>query len=106
MSTLARKYRDKENNTATASARLEARISKPQKTLFERAAKLRGQTLTDFVIESLRDAAVKTVEEHNLLMLTIEDQRRFVEALMNPPAPNATLRKAAARYRKMQEREA
>ncbi len=102
MSAPERKNGNTEDDVATA--RLEARISKPQKTLFERAARLRGQTLTDFVIESLREAAVKTVEEHNVIKLTIEDQRRFVEALMNPPAPSAALKKAAARYRQMQER--
>ncbi len=104
MSATARKSRNKQDEPGPATARLEARISKPQKVLFERAATLRGQTLTDFVIESLREAAVKTVEEHNFIRLTIEDQRRFVEALMSPPAPNTALKKAAQRYRKMRER--
>jgi uncharacterized protein (DUF1778 family) len=104
MSASARKHRNKDEDMATATARLEARIPKAQKTLFERAAELRGQTLTDFVIDTLHDAAVKTVEEHSLIKLTLEDQQRFVEALMNPPAPNAALKKAAAGYRQTMER--
>jgi len=89
---------------ATVTARLEARVPKQQKALFERAAELRGQTLTDFLIDSLQDAAVKTIEEHTLIRLTLEEQERFVAALMNPPAPNAALTKAARRYRQMTER--
>ena len=98
----ARKDRDKD--MATATARLEARIPRMQKILFERAAELRGQTLTDFVIDSLQTAAVRTVEEHSVIKLVIEDQKRFVETLMNPPTPNAELTKAAERYREMTER--
>jgi uncharacterized protein (DUF1778 family) len=100
----ARKRRNKDEDMATASARLEARIPKAQKMLFERAAELKGQTLTDFLIDSLHNAAVKVVEEHSVMKLTLEDQRIFVEALMNPPAPNAALTKAAKRYRQMTQR--
>jgi uncharacterized protein (DUF1778 family) len=86
---------------ATATARLEARVPEQQKRLFERAAELRGQSLTDFIVTTAQAEAVRTLEEHNVMKLTIEEQQRFVAALMNPPAPNAALLKAANRYRKM-----
>ncbi len=85
---------------SAAMERLETRVPREQKRLFQRAAELRGVTLTDFVIEALQEAAVKTVEEHNVLKLAMEDQRTFVDALMNPPAPNEALQKAAERYRR------
>jgi uncharacterized protein (DUF1778 family) len=99
----ARKERKRDEDEA-ATARLEARVSQPQKMLFERAAQLKGQTLKDFLVDSLRDAALKVIEEHNAVLLTLEDQQRFVKALMNPPAPSPALTKAAERYRRMTER--
>ena len=45
--------------------RLEARVSRQQKKLFQRAAELRGVTLTDFLIGALQEAATKTIEDHN-----------------------------------------
>lgn len=60
----------------------------------ERAAELKGRTLTDFVVSAAHDAAQRAIEEDGLLRLSAEDQRRFAEALINPPAPNATLQRA------------
>lgn len=83
-----------------AMERLEARVSRQQKKLFQRAAELRGVTLTDFLIGALQEAATKTIEDHNTIRLSVEEQKVFVEALMNPPAANQDLRRAAERYRK------
>ena len=44
----------------TTDERLEARISPEQKPLFKEAATLRGVTLTDFVVSSVHEAAVRT----------------------------------------------
>jgi uncharacterized protein (DUF1778 family) len=85
-------------------ARLEMRVPPEQKRFFLRAAALRGVTLTDFAIETLQEAAVRTLEKHNLLRLAIKDQQVFVDALMNPPAPNDALIRAAKRYSRMVRR--
>ena len=42
-------------------ARLEMRVPPEQKRFFLRAAALRGVTLTDFAIETLQEAAVRTL---------------------------------------------
>ena len=60
------------------SDRLEARINKEQKALFERAAALQGRTLTDFVVDSAREAAVRTIQEYETVSLTRKDQEAFV----------------------------
>jgi uncharacterized protein (DUF1778 family) len=78
--------------------RLEARISADQKELIERAACVQGRTVTDFVINALQDAARKAIEESTVWRLSQEQQKAFVEALMNPPAPNPSLRAANQRY--------
>ena len=84
----------------TKQERLEARISPSQKRILERAASMRGATLTDFVLASAQEAAVKTIKDFEMLSLCNEAREVFVKALMNPPAPNKALRTAAARYRK------
>jgi uncharacterized protein (DUF1778 family) len=102
MGATARKYVHR--RPSNGSERLEARISSEQKVFFQRAAAIRGLTFTDFIVESLQQAAVRTVEEHSVLKLDLEDREKFVDALTNPPAPNKALQTAAKRYRRMTER--
>lgn len=81
----------------SAAERLEARITSEQKKLFKEAASLHGVTLTDFVVSSVHEAAIRTLEARQLIELSRGDQRAFVEALTHPPAPNAELRRAWSR---------
>ena len=82
------------------SSRLEARIESSQKALFEKAAKLQGCSLTSFVIASAREAALKTIREHEVIRLIGPDRDAFIAALTNPPKPTRNLREAAKRYKK------
>jgi len=82
-------------------ARIEVRIGAKQKRLFERAAAIEGVTLTDFAISSMQRAASSAVEEHARIQLSERDQQAFVQALMNPPQPNAALRAAAKAYKRL-----
>jgi len=82
------------------AARLEARLTAEQKTLFERAADLTGRSLTDFILSSAQEVAVRTVREHGLLALSGEDRELFLNALLQPPAPSRRLRLAANRYKR------
>ena len=76
-------------------ARLEARISPDQKVLFQKAAALQGRTLTDFIVECVAREARRVIQENEVIKLGERDRQVFVEALLNPPAPNKALRKAA-----------
>jgi len=80
------------------SERLEARISADQKDLFLRAAELQGRTLTDFVIASVHEAAVRTMEDMQSIQLTAQETRAFAEAVLNPRQPSSRLKAAARRY--------
>lgn len=80
--------------------RLEARVTSEVKDLIERAAQLRGTSVTDFVVASTQQAATATIQEFERLRLQDEARKAFVDALLNPPAPNKAARSAAARYRK------
>jgi len=79
--------------------RLEARISREQKKLFQRAADLQGRSLSDFIVGSAQEAAVRTVQEMEIVRLSLRDGQIFAQALLNPAAPNAALRRAFRRHR-------
>lgn len=85
--------------TRTRAERLETRVTAEQKRLIEQAAALQGRSVTDFVLSSVQEAAKRTIEEHQRLELSLRDSQAFVEALLNPPAPNDRLRETVARYR-------
>lgn len=86
-------------HTSRKQERLEARIAPSQKRLIERAAQLRGTTVTEFVVVSAQEAAAKTIQEFEVLALRDDARERFVQAILNPPAPNDAARAAARRYR-------
>jgi uncharacterized protein (DUF1778 family) len=84
--------------TTKRNERLEARISRETKTLCQRAAKIQGSTLTEFVVNSAIEAAKRIVRENEFVELTQRDRVAFVEALLSAPAPNVRLRKATERH--------
>ncbi len=49
---------------------------------------------------SAHEAASRIIQEHETIRLGRAEQIAFVRALLDPPPPNARLRKAAATYRK------
>lgn len=81
------------------TARLEARLPVEVHNLLKRAAELEGRTLTDFVVDAAREAARRTLEEHSVLRLSLEDQERFARTLLSPPKATAALRRAFKRRR-------
>jgi len=86
-------------SSAAKAERLEARITAPLKETLQRAADLEGRSLTDFVISAAHDTAKRVIQEHGILLLTANDSKVFVNALLHPPAPNEKLRRAARRYK-------
>jgi uncharacterized protein (DUF1778 family) len=83
--------------------RLDVRLSHEQKVMMQRAAALEGTTLSNFVIRSVQQAAERAIREHQVITLSARDSLVFADALLNPPAPSAGLRAAAARYQQMVE---
>lgn len=79
--------------------RLEARLTTDQKANIERAAVLKGTSVSDFVVISAAEAALRTIREHESLQLSASASAQFVESLLKPAAPNARLARAARRYR-------
>ena len=75
-------------------ARLGFRVDTKTKRLVERAARVERRKLTDFCITALAEAARQTLERHASLFLSEADRAAFFDALINPPKPNARLRRA------------
>jgi uncharacterized protein (DUF1778 family) len=66
--------------------RLEAKISPEQKRLFQRAADAQSLFLS---------------EQAEVLRLSEADRDAMMDALLDPPAPNAKLLRAARRYQQL-----
>jgi uncharacterized protein (DUF1778 family) len=81
------------------TARLEARISPDALSVVRRAAEIQGRSVSDFVVAAAREAAARAIEEAQIIRLSVEDQRAFADAILNPPAPNAALLRAAKAHK-------
>jgi len=86
---------------AHRTERLEVRTTSAQKRLIERAAELRGTSVTDFVVSNIQAAAAETVREFESLFLRDEAREVFVRTLLHPPEPNDVLKAAATRHRQL-----
>ena len=80
--------------------RLDARVTREEKEVIETAASLRGTSASDFIRMATREAALKTIREHEVLALNQEAKRVFVDALLNPPNPS---QRAIAAVRRLKE---
>ena len=83
------------------TARIEARISPDVLAVVKRAAEIQGRSISDFVVSAAQDAANRTIAETDIIRLSVAGQRAFAEAIINPPAPSAGLRKAFASHRRL-----
>jgi uncharacterized protein (DUF1778 family) len=81
------------------TARIEARIAPEALAIVKRAAEIQGRSVSDFVVAAAQEAAYRAIEEMQIIRLSVEDQRSFVAAILNPPEPTAALRRAFDRHR-------
>ena len=84
--------------------RLEARLTPEQKKHIEHAARIKGTSVSDFVVLSADDAAVRTIREQEVLTLNERAREVFARALLHPPAPRRRLAAAAKRYKERIQR--
>ncbi len=50
--------------------------------------------MSDFVVASAREAAERTITRNSEIRLSLSEQKRFVEAMLNSPSVAPALRKA------------
>lgn len=81
--------------------RIDVRISREQKELVKYASELLGfKSLSEFVVFCINKEANQVVKDNNQVLKTLEDKKIFLEAILNPPAPNDKLKKAQLNYQK------
>lgn len=83
------------------STRLEARIAPDALAVVKRAAEIQGRSVSDFVVAAAQAAAEKAIADAHVIRLSVEDQRAFAEALINPPEPAPALRRAREAHRRL-----
>jgi uncharacterized protein (DUF1778 family) len=83
------------------TARIEARIAPEALAVVKRAAELQGRSVSDFIVAAAQAEAHRTIEETQIIRLSVEDQRSFADAILNPPPPGDALKRAALAYRNL-----
>ncbi|HTJ90401.1 MAG TPA: DUF1778 domain-containing protein [Acidocella sp.] len=71
---------------------LNLRIKPEERSLIDRAAKLRGKNRTDFVLDAARAAAEDALLDQIVIRTAPEAYAAFIAQLDAPPQPNERLR--------------
>jgi uncharacterized protein (DUF1778 family) len=86
---------------ATRTARIEARITPDALRIVKCAAELQGRSISDFVVAAAQEVAHRTVDEAQVIRLSIEDQQRFVDLMLNPPSLAPALKRAKKAHERL-----
>lgn len=81
--------------------RIATRVTEEHKALFERAAMLKGLSLTDFMVSAAYEAAIKVLVDSQIILdLGPADSQLFFAQLLNPREPTElpTLQEAIQHY--------
>ena len=81
--------------TQSPTVKLEADITPALYEKIKQATEIQGCTLTDFVVSAVQDA-VHRAEYTEIIHLSPEAQKCFVDALLSPPEPGEALKRAFA----------
>ncbi|MGL4618924.1 DUF1778 domain-containing protein [Chroococcidiopsis sp.] len=79
--------------------RIDLRVTQEQKELLERAATLKGVSVSAYTLLHVLPAAKQDVDSHERLVLSDRDRDLFMSVMENPPALKGKLKSAIARYR-------
>lgn len=81
------------------SDRIDIRLRPDQKSEIERAARIAGLTMTDFIVQNAVTHARHTIREYETWTLERPDAEVFAAALGQPAVLGPRLKQAAKRYR-------
>jgi uncharacterized protein (DUF1778 family) len=76
------------------TARVEARIAPDALAVVRRAAELQGRSVSDFLVAAALKDAQRTIEDAQIIRLAVDDQQRFADLLLNPPALAPAMKRA------------
>jgi len=80
--------------------RIDVRLLREQKIFIEKAANIKGLTVTDFIIQNAVENAQKTIRDHEVWTLELPDAELFAAALAAPASITPRMAAAAGRYKK------
>ena len=78
------------------TARVEARIAPDALAIVRRAAELQGRSVSDFLVAAALKDAHQTIEDAQIIRLSVDDQHRFAELVLNPPPLAPAMQRALA----------
>ena len=88
------------NAETVKQQRMHIRLDSLSKQKLERAAAYAHKSLSEFVLGQALHAAEEVIHEHESITLSQTDWNAFLDALENPPKPNAKLKRAFAEHKK------
>ncbi|AFY87772.1 MAG: hypothetical protein CLLPBCKN_004700 [Chroococcidiopsis cubana SAG 39.79] len=83
----------------TKDKRVDLRLTQEQKELLERAAALKGISVSAYTLFHVLPAAKQDLDSHERLILSNRDRNLFISAMENPPELKGKLKSAIAQYR-------
>lgn len=83
----------------TRDARVDFRLSQEHKRMIEQAASVTGQSLSDFAVAHLVEAAQRAIESATMAQLSIRDRDTFLGLIESDTKPSKALKDAANRYK-------
>lgn len=84
--------------TTIARGRITARMPAQVQDTLELAAAMMGATVNQFMVQTALREAERIIEQERVIRLSAHDAERFIQALENPPPPNARLKAALKRH--------
>lgn len=75
----------------TKQARISIRLKRSSKRVLEHAASLRGESVSNFILDSALARAEKTIHEHQIISLNLRDADAFFDAMTKPMRFNKKL---------------
>lgn len=85
------------------TSRIEARIGQDALEVVKRAAAIEGRSLSDFVVAAAHEVACRTIDKTQFIRLSANDQRAFVDALLNPPPLSPAMERARVAHARLIE---
>lgn len=87
------------DKTRIKDNRIDLRVTQEQKELLERAATIKGISVSAYTLLHVIPAAKQDVDSHERLVLSDRDRDLFMSVMENPPALKGKLKSAIAQYR-------
>lgn len=87
------------SDSKVKGSRIDLRVTQEQKELLERAAALKGVSLSAYTLFYVLPAAKQEVDSHERLVLSNRDRDLFMSVMENPPELKGKLKSAIRNYK-------